>query len=84
MGERTRRYAIAVIRLYASLPKNTEVQVIAKQLLRSGTSVGAHYAEAHRAKSNKDFVNKLQGALQELEETLYWLGLLKEFSLPGI
>jgi four helix bundle protein len=49
--------------------------------LRSGTSAGAHYAEAQRAKSNKDFLTKIEGALQELEETTYWLTLLSEANI---
>jgi four helix bundle protein len=73
---RTRAFALRVIRLYASLPKTTEAQVIGKQLLRSGTSVGAHYMEATRARSVAEFVSKIEGHLQELEETIYWLQLL--------
>ncbi|GAB4408216.1 MAG: four helix bundle protein [Anaerolineae bacterium] len=75
---RTKTFALRIIRLYAALPKTTEAQVIGKQLLRSGTSVGAHYREAQRAKSDADFVNKIEGGLQELEETAYWLELLVE------
>jgi four helix bundle protein len=60
------------------LPKTTEAQVIGKQVLRSGTSVGAHYREAQRAKSDADFISKMEGALQELDETAYWLELLGE------
>ncbi len=75
---RTRIYARSVIRLYSTLPKTTIAQVLGKQVLRSGTSVGAHYAEAKRSKSNKDFITKIEGALQELEETLYWLALLRD------
>ena len=75
---RTKLFALRVIRLYASLPKTTEGQVIGKQLLRSGTSVGAHYREAKRAGSVAEFVSKLEGGLQELEETAYWLELLAE------
>jgi four helix bundle protein len=78
MMERTKRFALAVIRLYASLSRSTVDQVLGKQVLRSGTSVGAHYREACRAKSNADFVSKVEGALQELDETLYWLELLQE------
>jgi four helix bundle protein len=74
---RTRDYALQVIRLYSSLPKTTEAQVIGRQLLRSGTSVGAHYREAKRAKSDADFISKIEGALQELDETAYWLELLE-------
>jgi four helix bundle protein len=75
---RTKDYALSVIRLYAELPKRTETQIIGRQLLRSGTSVGAQYREASRAKSNADFISKIEGSLQELEETEYWLELLGE------
>jgi four helix bundle protein len=75
---RTKTFALRIIRLYTSLPKSTEAQVLGKQVLRSGTSVGAHYREANRAKSEADFVNKIEGALQELDETGYWLELLVE------
>ena len=83
MGEsdlklRTKDYALAVIRLFAALPKRTETQILGRQLLRSGTSVGAQYREATRAKSSADFIGKIEGSLQELEETEYWLELLAE------
>ncbi len=73
---RTRSFALRIVRVYTSLPKVAEAQVLGKQLLRSGTSVGAHYHEATRARSNAEFISKLQGGLQELEETIYWLILL--------
>ncbi|TWU46592.1 four helix bundle protein [Rubripirellula reticaptiva] len=69
---RTREFALRVIRLYSSLPKTTEAQVMGKQVLRSGTSVGAHYREGTRARSNAEFISKVEGGLQELEETQYW------------
>ncbi len=75
---RTKQFALEIIRLYASLPKRTEALVLGKQLLRSGTSVGAHYREAQRARSNVEFISKFEGDMQELEETLYWLKLLEE------
>jgi len=81
---RTKAYALRIIRLYTSLPKTTEAQVIGKQILRSGTSVGAQYREANRAKSDADFVSKVQGALQELEETMYWLELLAEANIMDV
>ncbi len=56
--------------------KRTEAQIMGRQLLRSGTSVGAQYREASRAKSNADFISKIEGSLQELEESEYWLELL--------
>ena len=84
MLSRTKRFALSVIRLYSSLPKRTVEQVLGKQVLRSGTSVGGHYREACRAKSNADFVSKIEGALQELDETAYWLELLHEAGIVTI
>jgi four helix bundle protein len=81
LRQRTKKYGLRIIRLYAALPKRGEGEVIGKQLLRSGTSVGAHYREAYRAKSGPDFVSKMQGALQELDESAYWLELLEESGL---
>src|SRR5437764_4517645 len=75
---RTKTFALRVVRLYCSLPKTTEAQVLGKQVLRSGTSVGAHYREAKRARSTAEFISKIEGALQELDETIYWLELLTE------
>lgn len=75
---RTKQFALRIIRLYTSLPKTNEAQVIGKQVLRSGTSVGAQYREAQRAKSDADFINKVEGSVQELDETGYWLELLKD------
>ncbi|MBA3834067.1 MAG: four helix bundle protein [Chthoniobacterales bacterium] len=74
---RTKDFALRIIRLYQALPKGDGVaQVLGRQLLRSGTSVAAHYREPCRAKSNADFITKLEGALQELDETDLWLELL--------
>jgi four helix bundle protein len=78
---RTRQYALRIVRLYTALPKTVVAQVIGKQILRSGTSVGAHVAESNRAKSRADFVNKIEGAMQELDETVYWMDLLVESGL---
>jgi four helix bundle protein len=75
---RTKSFALRIIRLYSALPTTTVSAVLGKQLLRSGTSVGAHYREATRAKSTADFISKLEGALQELEESGYWLELLAD------
>lgn len=58
---RTKRFALRVIRLYPALPKTTESQVMGKQLLRSGTSVGAHYREAVRSRSDAEFISKIEG-----------------------
>jgi len=78
LKERTKAFALRIIRLYSALPNTTVAQVLGKQILRSGTSVDAHYREAHRARSTAEFVSKLNGGLQELEETTYWLELLSE------
>ena len=75
---RTKQFALRIIRLYSALPKSTEAQVMGKQLLRSGTSVGAHYREATRARSDAEFISKIEGGLQELEESVYWMELLAE------
>jgi four helix bundle protein len=81
---RTKGFALSVIRLYSSLPKTTEAQIIGKQVIRSGTSVGAHYHEAIRARSPAEFISKIEGSLQELEETTYWLDLLCEAEIVGV
>lgn len=78
LRNRTKTYALRIINLYQALPKSGEAQVIGKQILRSGTSIGAQYREACRAKSPADFINKMEGSLQELDETGYWLELLSE------
>lgn len=75
---RTKAFALRIIRLYRALPRSTDAQVLGKQLLRCGTSVGAHHREAKRARSTAEFVSKMEGGLQELEETRYWLELLGE------
>lgn len=75
---RTKQYALRIIRLFRSLPKSPDAQVIGKQILRSGTSVGAQYREACRPRSDAEFISKMTSALQELDETAYWLELLVE------
>ena len=76
--ERTKNFALSVIGLYSGLPGTTLAQVMGRQILRAGTSVGAQYREARRAKSDADFISEIEGALQELEETAYWLELLED------
>ena len=75
---RTKDFALRIIRMTQTLPKGGAASVIGNQVLRSGTSVGAQYREACRAKSNRDFISKMEGSLQELDETAYWLELLTE------
>jgi len=78
---RTKGFALQIIRLFSPLPKTTEAQVIGKQALRSGTSVGANYRETHRGRSKAEFVSKCGDCLREIEETAYWLDLLAEANL---
>jgi four helix bundle protein len=78
LRERTKRFASAVIRLYIALPKRRkEVEILGNQLLRSGTSVAAHAREASRARSDLEFCSKLDGLLQEADESQLWLELLR-------
>ena len=81
---RTKQFAVRILRLADSLPTKNSAQIICKQVSRSGTSVGAHYREAFRAKSDADFISKVEGALQELDETTYWLELLAESGIVKI
>jgi four helix bundle protein len=78
---RTKEFALRGIRMYSALPKSTEAQVLGKQVLRSGTSVGANYREANRARSKPEFIAKIGDCLKELDETAYWLELLTESSI---
>ena len=71
LRERTKLFALRIIKLFGALPKSIEAQVIGKQLLRCGTSVGANFHEAHRARSDAEFIAKVGICLQELEETRY-------------
>jgi four helix bundle protein len=76
LRDRTKGFALRIIKLYASLPRLAVAQTLGNQLLRSGTSVGANYRDACRARSNAEFISKLGDSLKELEETSYWLELL--------
>ncbi len=78
LRERTKTFAIRVIRLFTSLPKTEVARVLGRQALRSGTSVGAHCREGYRARSDAELISKLETALQELDETMYWFELLVE------
>ncbi len=78
MKARTKDYATRVVKLCAALPVNWIAQTLGKQLLRSGTSVGANYRAVCRAKSNSDFINKLRIVEEECDESLFWMELLVE------
>ena len=79
--QRTREFSRRIAKLHAALPKNSGNKDIASQLLRAGTSVGAQVAEANFAKSKADFINKLEGALQESEEARYWIKVIGDAEL---
>jgi four helix bundle protein len=81
LRDRTKQFALRVIRLYGALPKTVESQVIGKQLLRSGTSVVANYREACRARSNSEMVSKLSIVEQELDESQLWMELIIESNI---
>jgi four helix bundle protein len=83
LRDRTKRFALRVIRLYSALPRDRDCasRVLGKQMLRSGTSVAAQYREACRARSTAEFVSKLEAATQDRDETNLWFELLVESGL---
>ncbi len=79
LRSRTKAFASSVIRLYAALPKRRrEVEVVGYQLLRSGTSTAANIREASRARSDNEFISKIEIVIQEADESHLWLELLEE------
>ena len=76
LRDRTKAFALRIVRMFSALPKTTEAQVLGKQLLRSGTSIGANYREAFRARSKAEFIAKCGDSLREIEESTYWRELL--------
>jgi four helix bundle protein len=86
LEKRTKAFAIAVIDFIDKLPPNKAARVIGRQLLRSGTSIGANYREANRAQSRRDFIHKIAIIEKEAAESLYWIELLDEITggSPGV
>jgi four helix bundle protein len=78
LKERTKQFALKIIRLVALLPRTMEAEIIGRQLLKAGTSVGANYRESNRSRSKAEFRAKIGIVEQEAYESLYWLELLKE------
>ena len=76
--EKSKKFALRIVRLYQYLTNEKKEFVLSKQILRSGTSIGANLAESICAMTEKDFVSKIYIALKEAEETLYWLDLLQD------
>jgi four helix bundle protein len=75
---RTKQFALRILRLYRALPAKEEARILGRQVLRSGTSVGANYRAACRARSRAEFIAKLGIVLEEVDETVFWLELLLE------
>jgi four helix bundle protein len=82
--KRTALFSLRIIRLVESLPNGKTEAVLGKQLLRSGTSVGANYRSACRAKSTSDFIYKMSIVEEEADETIYWLELMNEAGLTKL
>ena len=80
METRTRKFAIFIIKLSATLPDSVEGKVIRNQITKSGTSIGANYREANRSRSKPDFGNKISICESECSETGYWLEIIDEMN----
>jgi len=78
LKERTKSFALKIIKLVETLPKGRTADILGRQLLRAGTSVGANYRAACRAKSTADFISKMGVVEEETDETIYWMELLIE------
>jgi len=78
LKDRAYKYSIKIIEFLGTLPKDTSTQVIVKQLLRSATSIGANIIEAQASSSKRDFTNFFTHSLKSANESMYWLGLLKD------
>ena len=78
LKQRTKLFALRVVKLFQSLPKTVESQIIGKQLLRSATSVAANYRAACRARSNPEYYSKISIVIEEADETMFWLEMLWE------
>ena len=81
LEQRTRKFAVKIIRLSTTLPNTPEGMVIRNQITKSGTSIGANYREANRARSKADFKNKVKICESEASETQYWLEVIAEANL---
>jgi len=78
LRERTKQFAIRIVRLFQALPKGTDAQIMGKQLLRCGTSVGANYRAVCRARSRNEFIARIAIVAEEADESVFWLELMEE------
>ena len=81
LKQRTKDFAIRVVKLYRALPRTEEARVIGRQVLRSGTSMAANYRAVCRARSKAEFISKIGIVVEEADETIFWLELLVETSI---
>ena len=84
LEERTKKFAIRIIKLSTKLPNTPEGKVIRNQITKAGTSVGANYREANRSRSKADFANRIKISESEASETVYWLEIIKDMNWIGI
>jgi len=84
LKDRTKQFAIRIVKLFRALPKNDEARVIGKQVLRSGTSVAANYRAVCRARSGAEFIAKIGVVVEEADETVFWLELLVETEIISL
>ena len=83
LQDRTKKFAVRIIKAFAGLPKNEAARVVGRQFLRSGTSLAANYRAACRARSAADFISKIAIVTEEADETLFWFELLIESELTS-
>ena len=81
LHDRTKQFSVRIVHIYLALPKSEIARILGRQLLRSGTSPGAHCREGYRSRSAAEMISKYETSLQELDETLYWLELLIDSEL---
>ncbi|UBM62121.1 four helix bundle protein [Candidatus Sulfidibacterium hydrothermale] len=81
LEKRTRKFAMSIIALSGSIPNTVENHVIKNQITKSGTSIGANYREANRARSKADFINRIKICESEANETIYWLEIISDLNL---
>ena len=81
LEERTKKFAVRIVKAVADFPETADGQIIGRQLLKAGTSIGANYHEANRAESKDDFSHKIGIAEKEAAETIYWLEICQETNL---
>ena len=84
LRKRTKGFAIRIVNVFRSLPRSPDAQTLGKQLLRSGTSVAANYRAVCRARSKAEFISKLGIVIEEADETVFWLELMRETGIISV